>query len=70
MTRADFPYWPSNSPPPSQRLPVLQQRWWTAQTGPEVLIVDEHGSTVAADIEYEVARHIVQVHNEKIGVTK
>jgi|TARA_R110000824_G_scaffold387380_1_gene582650 hypothetical protein len=71
MPRTDFPDWPSNGPPPSQRLPTLQQRWWWSQTSrDEITILDEHGCTVAAEMDADTARHIVQTHNNKIGASR
>tara|TARA_R110002110_G_scaffold5193_2_gene26916 strand:- start:229 stop:444 length:216 start_codon:yes stop_codon:yes gene_type:complete len=68
MTRTDFPDWPSYEDPPSQRLPAIHQRWWWQQTSDnKISIIDEYGFAVANDLDAATARHIIKVHNRKIG---
>ena len=53
-----------------KRLSVLQQSWWWSRTiCDEITIYCDHGP-VAAEMDADTARHIVQAHNATIGVTK
>ena len=53
---------------PSQTLPQVEQKWlWGQWRDGRAYIVDQHGFQVVQDIDEQIAREVVQNHNDHIA---
>jgi hypothetical protein len=53
---------------PSQTLPQAEQKWlWGQWRDGRAYIVDQHGFQVVQDIDEQIAREVVQNHNDHIA---
>ena len=65
---ASHEYSTQTEPAPAQRLPQVEQNWrWGNWRDGRAYIVDQHGFQVVQDIDEQIAREVVQNHNDHIA---
>ena len=65
---ASHEYSTQEEPAPAQRLPQVEQKWlWGQWRDGRAYIVDQDGFQVVQDIDEQIAREVVQNHNDHIA---